>query len=67
MTTQEIYNAANKMTDQTFDTVFNCLNAEKKEKVNTLINLGDSKKLALVTILEEKEIDINFYDKAYRV
>ena len=61
MTTQEIYNLANEMTEQQVLNVVavweNTNETESIETYNTLVRLGDSMQLACATVIAEKVND----------
>lgn len=65
----QIYKLAEKMTDADFEKGYDTLTAKEKESVKSLIRLGDDKKLALATILAEKnnprKASDDFYRQAY--
>jgi len=66
MTTQEIYNLANTMTQETFNTSVDSLNETQIKTFNSLVRLGDSKELALATVLGQKTYENKeFYRNAY--
>jgi len=54
-----MYKMAEEMTDSEYDTKFSELSAKQKMRVESLIRLGDTPKLALATILLSKENDGN--------
>lgn len=54
-----IYSLAENMSDTEYDEKYSKLSKKQKDKVNSLIRLGDAPKLALATTLLSKEIDEN--------
>ena len=54
MTTQEIYTLANEVTEQEINNVTAKFNTEENELFNTLVQLGDSKGVALFTVISKK-------------
>jgi len=54
-----IYKMAEEMTDAEYDKKFSQLSEKQKSSVKSLIRLGDTPKLALATILSNKDIDEN--------
>jgi len=58
MTTQEIYKLANEFTEQEINNVLGSWNTNNETKelntFNTLVKLGDSRGLALATVIAEK-------------
>lgn len=51
MTTQEIYTLANETTEAQLNNLLNGFNDKELKEFNTLLKLGDSKELALWTII----------------
>ena len=43
------------------------LTNEQIKTVKTLVRLGDSLELAIKTVLNKKEFDVNFYKNAYEL
>ncbi|MCP4803701.1 MAG: hypothetical protein GY891_12760 [Bacteroidetes bacterium] len=43
------------------------LTAEQVKTVKTLVRLGDSLELAIKTVLNKKEFDVEFYKNAYEL
>lgn len=43
------------------------LNKEQIKTVKSLVRLGDSLKLAIETVLKQKDINIKFYKNAYEL
>ena len=54
-----IYSLSENMSDTEYDEKYSKLSKKQKDKVDILIRLGDTPKLALATILLSKEIDEN--------
>jgi hypothetical protein len=54
MTTQEIYKLANEITENQYNNLVNLFSTKEEESLNILIRLGDSKELALWTIIAER-------------
>jgi hypothetical protein len=54
MTTQEIYKLANEITENQYNNLVNLFSKKEEESLNILIRLGDSKELALWTIIAER-------------
>lgn len=54
MTTQEIYTSANETTENQYNNLVNLFSTEEEETLNILIKLGDSKELALWTVIAER-------------
>lgn len=72
MTTQEIYNLANEMTEkQVLNVVAGWENTNEIKSIetyNSLVGLGDSMQLACATVISEKynsKENTEFYTKAY--
>ena len=69
MTTQEIYNLANELTEKEVNNVLACWKntneAKKIETFNYLVNLGDSKELALATTIAKKYNSKDNYQDYY--
>jgi len=68
MTTQEIYTIANQTTEAQFNNLFNLFTDKEVFCFNKLVNLGDSKNLALWTIISgryENNQDSEIYKLAY--
>jgi hypothetical protein len=68
MTTQEIYTIANKITEAQFDTLLNGFNPEEEKSFNTLVKLGDTKEVALWTVIAERynSVEVSeMYNQAY--
>ena len=70
MTTQEIYNLANEMTEQqVLNVVAGWENANETKSIetyNSLVRLGDSMQLACATVISEKVND-NGMSEMYRI
>ena len=70
MTTQEIYNLANEMTEQQVYNVFGGWEAmndlESIRLYNSLVRLGDSKQLACSTVIAKKYND-NGVSEIYKI
>ncbi len=69
MTTQEIYTIANKTTENEYNNLVNLFSTKEEEYLNILIKLGDSKKLALWTVISErynKVEESKMYNIAYQ-
>ena len=43
----------------------NTLTTEQAKEVKILVRLGDSIELAIKTVLNKKEVDVEFYKNAY--
>lgn len=54
MTTSEIYTLANETTENEYNNLVNLFSIKEEESLNILIKLGDSKELALWTIISER-------------
>lgn len=54
MTTQEIYTQANETTESQFSNLYNSLNENELKSYNSLVKLGDSKNLALWTVIAKR-------------
>jgi len=54
MKTQEIYKLANEITENQYNNLVNLFSTKEEESLNILIRLGDSKELALWTIIAER-------------
>jgi hypothetical protein len=54
MTTPEIYKLANETTEKQYDNLVNLFSTKEEKSLNILIQLGDSKKLALWTVIAER-------------
>jgi hypothetical protein len=54
MTTQEIYKLANETTENQYNNLVNLFSTEEEKSLNILIKLGDSKELALWTVIAER-------------
>ena len=55
MTTPQIYSAAQNVSPEQYEAIFQTLNAFEKKLSQSLVSLGDSKELALFTAIGEKE------------
>ena len=64
---QDLYKLAEEMSEKDFRNKFLTLSKSEKENVESLIRLGDDKKLALITILDKRNEPNNddFYRQAY--
>ena len=64
---QDLYKLAEKMSEKDFRNKFLTLSKSEKENVESLIRLGDDKKIALITILDKRNEPNNndFYRQAY--
>lgn len=54
MTTQEIYTLANETTEAQLNNLVNGFNTKEESLFNSLVKMGDSKELALWTVIAEK-------------
>ncbi len=54
MTTQEIYTLANETTEKQLNNLLNGFNKEEENAFKALVKLGDSKELALWTVISER-------------
>jgi hypothetical protein len=54
MTTQEIYTLANETTEAQLNNLVNGFNTKEESVFNSLVKMGDSKELALWTVIVEK-------------
>ena len=54
MTTTEIYTLANETTENQYNNLVNLFSTKEEQSLNILIKLGDSKELALWTIIAER-------------
>ena len=45
----------------------NNLTEAQIKTIKTLVRLGDSLELAIKTVLNQKELDVNFYKNAYEL
>ena len=54
METKEIYTLANETTENQYNNLVNLFSTKEEECLNILIKLGDSKELALWTIIAER-------------
>ena len=62
----EIYTLANELTEQQIDNVLFSWEGKKElQDFNCLVRLGDSKSLAIATILVEKANKVDNYDTYY--
>jgi|688.fasta_scaffold245125_5 hypothetical protein len=69
MTTQEIYKLANEITENQYNNLVNLFSKKEEESLNILIRLGDSKELALWTIIAERYNNVEIsemYNIAYK-
>jgi len=68
LTSTEIYTLANEITEQQFNNLFNIFTEEQEKEFNCLVRLGDSKEVALWTVIsnkyENKEVS-EMYNLAY--
>lgn len=55
MNSKAIYTVVENITHEALEVLGNSINPIDMEKVNTLVRLGDSEKLAVVTVIEEIE------------
>jgi hypothetical protein len=64
---QDLYKLAEEMSEKDFRNKFLTLSKSEKDNVESLIRLGDDKKLALITILDKRNEPNNddFYRQAY--
>ena len=71
MTTTEIYTLANKLTEQEVNNILGYwgqVNETKSiETFNSLVKLGDSKGLAMATVIAEKYNSKDNYSEYYKV
>lgn len=69
MTTQEIYTLANKMTDQEVNNILGSWDQRNETKsietFNSLVRLGDSRQLAVITVISEKYNSVDNYKEYY--
>jgi hypothetical protein len=66
MNTSEIYNLAKTMSLDFFNVNLKSLKTNDLKSFNSLVKLGDSKELALATVLgEDKNTNYSFYKNAY--
>jgi hypothetical protein len=68
MTTQEIYTLANETTEAQLNNLVNGFNTKEEKEFNTLLRLGDTKGLALWTIIATRyngQDDSLIYNIAY--
>ena len=68
MTTQEIYTLASKTTETQLNNLVNGFNTKEEKEFNQLVKLGDTKELALWTIIAGKyngQDDSLIYNIAY--
>ena len=49
------------------ENIMTTLTNEQIKTVKTLVRLGDSLELAIKTVLNQKEFDVNFYKNAYEL
>lgn len=54
METKEIYTLANETTENQYNNLVNLFSTKEEQSLNILIKLGDSKELALWTIIAER-------------
>ena len=54
MKTEEIYKLASEITEQEFNNVLFNFNEKELELFNCLVQLGDTKEVALFTVISEK-------------
>jgi hypothetical protein len=54
MTTQEIYTQANSTTESQFSNLLNGLNESELKTQKSLVRLGDTKELALWTVIAQR-------------
>jgi hypothetical protein len=54
MTTQEIYKLASETSEQEFNNLFNLFTDKEEKDFNCLVRLGDSKEVALWTVISER-------------
>jgi hypothetical protein len=69
MTTQEIYTLANGTTEAQLNNLVNGFNTKEESSFNSLVKLGDSKELALWTVIAERydEVEVSeMYNIAYK-
>jgi hypothetical protein len=62
MTTEEIYKLASEITEKEFNNVFNKFTAKEVECFNSLVQLGDTKELALFTVIAQKYLNDSIND-----
>lgn len=68
MTTQEIYNLANETTEAQLNNLVNGFNSKEESLFNSLVKMGDSKELALWTVIYGRYSEteaFNIYQSAY--
>jgi hypothetical protein len=68
MKTQEIYTLANETTEAQLNNLVNGFDAKEESLFNSLVKMGDSKELALWTVIAERysEVEaVNIYQSAY--
>ena len=67
MSTKEIYAKAEALTQEEYESLYSKLSKESKEGVQSLIRLGDSPSLALITEIAYRidEETLDFYRNAY--
>jgi hypothetical protein len=69
MSTQEIYTLANETTPSQLNNLLNGFNTKEEKEFNTLLKLGDTKELALWTIIAgiyNGQDDSLIYNIAYK-
>jgi len=54
MTSQEIYQLASETTEQQFNNLVNGFSEDEQKTFNSLVRLGDSKELALWTVIAQR-------------
>jgi len=68
MTTQEIYTLANETTEAQLNNLVNGFNTKEESLFNSLVKMGDSKELALWTVIAERynKVEVSeIYNIAY--
>lgn len=68
ITTEEIYKLASKVTEKEIENVVNRFDTKEEESFNQLVKLGDSRAIALFTVIAEKynKVEVSeMYNIAY--
>jgi len=68
MTTQEIYNQANETTTKELNNLLAGFNSDENNTFNSLVSFGDSKELALWTVIAKRYTSVDssdIYSQAY--
>lgn len=70
MTSQEIYQLASETTEQQFNNLVNGFSEDEQKTFNSLVRLGDSKELALWTVISQRynKVEVSeMYYLAYNI